>query len=72
MQQQMMEELRSASGSDFDQVYLRQQVPAHEMALALHSNYSRNGDTPALRAVASAAVPVVQQHLDQARRLRGG
>jgi len=72
MQQQMMDELRGASGAGFDEVYLRQQVPAHEMALALHSNYARNGDTPALRAVASAAVPIIQQHLDQARRLSSG
>jgi putative membrane protein len=72
MQQQMMDELRGASGANFDEVYLRQQVPAHEMALALHGNYARNGDTPALRAVASAAVPIVQQHLDRARQLRGG
>jgi putative membrane protein len=65
----MMAELRAASGADFDRVFIRQQVQAHEMALALHSNYAANGDTPALRAVASAAVPVVRQHLDQARRM---
>jgi putative membrane protein len=69
MQGRMMAELRAASGADFDRVFIRQQVQAHEMALALHSNYAANGDTPALRAVASAAVPVVRQHLDQARRM---
>lgn len=72
MQAQMMSELRNASGGDFDGVYMRQQVPAHEMALALHSNYASSGDTEALRAVASAAVPIVQQHLDRARQLQGG
>jgi putative membrane protein len=41
------------------------------MALALHSNYARAGDTPSLRATAATAVPLVQQHLDQARRMRG-
>jgi putative membrane protein len=69
MQAQMMAELRAASGAGFDQVFIRQQIQAHEMALALHSNYATNGDTAALRAVASAAVPVVRQHLDQARTL---
>ena len=69
MQAQMMAELGAASGAGFDEVFIRQQVQAHEMALALHSNYASNGDTAALRAVASAAVPVVRQHLDQARTL---
>ena len=67
MQKQMMAELRANSGANFDRVFVRQQVQAHEMALALHSNYASRGDTPALRAVASAAVPVVRQHLEQAR-----
>jgi putative membrane protein len=71
MQQRMMNELRRASGANFDRVYLTQQIPAHEMALALHTNYSRRGDTPALRQTAATAVPLVQQHLDEARRMRG-
>ena len=69
MQQRMMEELQQASGASFDGVYMRQQVPAHEMARALHANYASRGDNPALRVVAGAAVPIVQQHLDRARQL---
>ncbi|HEX8402424.1 MAG TPA: DUF4142 domain-containing protein [Allosphingosinicella sp.] len=71
MQQRMMDQLRRADGARFDQLYFTQQIPAHEMALALHSNYSRSGDTPSLRATAATAVPLVQQHLDEARRMRG-
>jgi putative membrane protein len=71
MQQRMMAELGRASGAGFDRVYLTQQIPAHEMALALHTNYSRAGDTPALRQTAATAVPLVQQHLNEARRMRG-
>jgi putative membrane protein len=68
-QQQMMAQLQQAQGTSFDQVYLRQQVPAHEMALALHQNYAARGDTPPLRTVAAAAVPIVQGHLTQARQM---
>ncbi len=71
MQQRMLDQLRRASGRNFDRMYFTQQIPAHEMALALHSNYARAGDTPSLRATAATAVPLVQQHLDQARRMRG-
>jgi putative membrane protein len=69
MHRGMMEELQNAPEAGFDRVYLRQQVPAHEMALALHQNYAARGDTPALRTAATAAVPIVQQHLDQARQM---
>ena len=69
MQQEMMRELQAANGAAFDRVYMRQQVTAHEMALALHSNYARDGDAPALRSVAAAATPIVTQHLARARQL---
>lgn len=71
MQQRMITELQQASASGFDRAYLTQQVPAHEMALALHSNYARDGDTAGLRTTASAAVPIIQQHLTEAQRLNG-
>ena len=69
MQRQMLERLQATRAGNFDMVFLRQQVRAHEMALGLHSNYARNGDTPALRAAATGAVPVIQQHLNRARQL---
>jgi putative membrane protein len=70
MQAEMIEQLQGANGAEFDRVYLRQQVPAHERALALHTNYAGHGDTPTLRTVAAAAVPIVRQHLERARALR--
>ena len=72
MQREMLEQLRGASGANFDRIYIAQQVPAHQMALSLHSNYSRNGDRPPLRTVAANAVPIVTQHLQQAQRMMGG
>jgi putative membrane protein len=70
MQREMMERLRAAPASSFDRTYITQQIPAHEMALALHGNYARRGDAASLRAVAATAVPVVTQHLAEARRMR--
>jgi putative membrane protein len=69
MQREMIERLQSASAANFDKLYISQQVPAHEMALALHRNYANDGDSPPLRTVAAAAVPIVTQHLEQARQL---
>jgi putative membrane protein len=69
-QQQMLNDLQAANaGSSFDMLFLRDQIMAHEMALALHSNYASAGDTPALRAVAANAVPSIQMHLNTAEQL---
>ena len=68
-QREMIDALQRASGASFDRVYMSQQVPAHEMALALHQNYAARGDAAPLRGAATAAVPIVRQHLEQARTL---
>lgn len=65
----LIEELQGAPPAQFDRVYLRQQVPAHEEALAIHTAYARGGDTPQLRNAAEAAIPLVTQHLEEARQL---
>lgn len=70
MQAEMISELQGANGAAFDRLFIQQQVKAHQMALALHSNYATNGDTPALRTVAAAATPIVRQHLERARSMR--
>lgn len=65
-------ELQNASASDFDRLYLAQQVPAHQAALDLHQSYASGGDQAPLRVSAKAAVPIVQRHLDAATKLQGG
>lgn len=65
-----LDELRGASGADFDRLYLGQQMPAHQAALDLHQSYAANGDQAALRASAKAAVPIVQHHIDMATKMQ--
>jgi putative membrane protein len=66
----MLQELSAANGMAFDRMYRRQQVMAHQQALALHSNYAARGDNPALRQVAASATPIVRGHLDRIRGMR--
>jgi putative membrane protein len=68
MHAEMVARLQARSGADFDREYARQQLIAHQQAVALHSNFAARGDVPALRAVAAAAVPVVTQHLNMVRQ----
>lgn len=66
----MIEQLNAQTGMDFDRLYIRQQIPAHEEALALHTNYARAGDVASLRASATAAIPIVTSHLNEARAMQ--
>lgn len=67
---QMLQQLQAAgTGAAFDAAYKQAQIMSHQEALNLHSNYAQGGDVPALRQVAGAAVPIVQQHLTSAQNL---
>ena len=45
------------------------QISAHQQAIQLMQNYATSGDVPALRTVASGAIPVMQKHLAMAQAL---
>lgn len=66
--QAALDRLRAAT-TGFDAAYKREQIAAHEEALALHQNYAAQGDMPAFRDFASRTVPIIQGHLNQARGL---
>jgi putative membrane protein len=68
---QMLRSLRRLPKDQRERGYVDQQVMAHEEALALHSGYASGGDNPRLQAVAAAAVPIIQAHLDEIRRIQG-
>jgi putative membrane protein len=68
-QEQMATQLQGMSGADFDKAYLTQQVQSHQEALALMSTYAKTGDTPAIKAAAKSAVPIVQMHLKMAQKM---
>lgn len=68
----MLDNLTAANGADFDRVYLAQQVAAHEEALTLMKTYGDGGQNADLKAGAMKAMPKVQMHLDEVRKLQMG
>lgn len=66
----MIEQLNAASGAARESLYVSHQLMAHEEALALHTGYASDGDRPELRAAAAKAVPIIQQHLAEIRRIQ--
>lgn len=70
MHAQMLQQLQAAgTGAAFDAAYKQAQIMSHQEALNLQTNYASGGDVPALRQVAAAAAPIVQQHLTSAQTL---
>ncbi len=55
--------LKKTPKSSFDDIYLRQQLQAHQTAWALHKGYATQGTDPSLQQVAASAVPIVEKHL---------
>jgi putative membrane protein len=66
---EMLQRLQAAGPGGFESAFRNEQATAHQEALTLHQTYSQDGDRPALRAVASQAVPVIQMHLNQVQSL---
>lgn len=67
--QRMIEDLNAAHEADFDETYVRQQVSAHEKGVDLFSQYADKGDDAVVKAFAAKTLPVIKQHLEEAKKL---
>lgn len=67
-----LDRLKSASGADFDNTYVRTQVKEQHAELKLMHDYSQSGNDTALRQFASAREPVLRSHLKLAEGLDKG
>lgn len=64
-----LDELRAASGAEFDRMFLEMQIEAHEEAIAMFERYSEQGDEGALQQHAEQSLSVLRSHLEEAERL---
>lgn len=62
-----IELLKKAPKASFDQLYMQQQMQAHQTAWSVHKGYVLDGNDPALKQVASTALPVVERHISEAK-----
>ena len=68
-QQANLDMLRAADTKTFDQIYLRQQVAAHQEALAMIQAYAATGEVLPLKEHATAVAGPIQKHLGRAQQL---
>jgi len=65
----LLSDLQRTSGTSFDRDYLKMQANGHQQALALQEDYSRNGEDPKLKQMASEETNVVKSHLDELKQI---
>jgi putative membrane protein len=68
-QQQIVTDLQSKSGADFDSAYKTAQIDGHQKTLDAIKSYAATGDVPALKTFASGLAPTVAAHLNMAKSL---
>lgn len=68
--QGMLDELKAASGDDFQARYIMMQADAHKETVALFTAYANSGDDPALKEFAKATLPVLQMHEKHVKALQ--
>lgn len=66
----LIQQLQQAGGTEFDRLYARQQVTAHQQAVDMFRNYSQSGDNEQLKQWAAKTLSALQEHLQMAQRLQ--
>jgi len=61
--------LARLNGSAFDRAYARDMVEDHEKDLQAFQNEANNGNNENIKAFAAQTIPMIQEHLNQAREM---
>jgi putative membrane protein len=70
--EKMINELRSASDQQFAQLYRNQQIAAHNEAVQLFEQYSKNGKNAELKSFAEKTLAALKEHRQMAQSLPRG
>jgi putative membrane protein len=65
-----IEELKDSEGTAFDQLYLEQQLKAHEDAVDLYTRYAARGEDGPLKQFAKEKLGLLEAHLSHVRGMR--
>ena len=65
----LIKQLEDAPAASFDNLYLTQQITAHQKAWSLNKGFANVGQDDALKAVATTNVPMIEQHFAEAKGL---
>jgi putative membrane protein len=66
--QKMLDDLSKRKGAEFDAAYWQSQVKAHDEAVALFTNASKNVKNAELKAFAEKTLPTIKEHQEHAKK----
>lgn len=69
--QQMIDQLENADENAFDATFIKQQIDAHQKALALYEGYAKSGGPEEFQRFAKETAKTIAMHLERARGLTG-
>lgn len=69
--QRKLDRLKAMEPAQFTQEYHREQVIAHQDAVAMFGQYAKDGDNATLKAWAARTLPTLKHHLEMAQNLAG-
>lgn len=65
----MISDLKKEKGVKFDKKYISSMVDDHEKDTDKFRNYAQNGDNAELKAFAAKTLPILEMHLDSAKKI---
>jgi putative membrane protein len=68
--QQKLDELRSVSGDQFDELYRSMQLEGHQQAVQLFDSEAKSGPDPTLKKFAASTLPHIKEHLSKIQSMR--
>lgn len=68
-QKQALDRLQTATGAEFDRLYVQAQADAHRETIALYRGYADKGENASLKTFAREALPTLQQHQSEVSKL---
>ena len=67
-----LETLKGLKGAAFDKAYLEDQIEDHEADIKEFTEASEKAKTPALKELATKALPTLKEHLDMVKKAQDG
>jgi len=68
--QKEVDKFKDYKGTNFDQDYMKHMLSDHEKDVALFKRASKEAKNPKIKDFATKTLPIVQAHLDQARKIQ--
>lgn len=68
--QKMLDDLKAASGSQFDAMYMKAQMGAHDEAIGLFQGYAENGEAGPVKEFAAKTLPTLEMHKEMLMKMQ--